>query len=162
MKLMSKTGVTLGCLWIGCTLAGARIGDTEKQCEERYGKARPFPMEKSLYGYCKSPFLLMLHFSGGRCDHVAYIKADDSTPEIREEISEDEQYTLRKANGGEKAWKKSPTSNDRMIRFETTDGELGSVYVRDARILIIVTREEHKRLEELAKAMEEKLKGAEK
>jgi hypothetical protein len=153
--------VALGWLWLGCAVAQARIGETEKQCEERYGKRSPVPTDTSLYAYYKPPFILLLHFIEGRCDFISYIKAEENTPEIRGEFSEDERGMLRSANGAGRAWKQSPTSNDQTIRFEATDGQLGSIYATDTRILTIVTRDAHKRLEDWVKSREEKnLKGS--
>jgi hypothetical protein len=152
--------VTFGCWLFGCIVAQARIGETEKQCEERYGKPVRVMKDKSSLAYAKAPMLLLLHFTDGRCDEISYVRADESTPEIRTELSETERDFLQRANGGSRKWKKSSASSDTTICFETSDGELGSLYSIASRTLLITTHEAYKRFYDQAKAQEKNdLKG---
>jgi hypothetical protein len=133
-------------------MAQARIGETETQCTERYGKPVRALKDEALLAYVKSPMLLILHFTDGRCDEIRYIKAKEQTQDVREEISEDERDLLQKANGGNRPWKKSQMSNERIICFETNDGDLGSLYSIEERSLVIATREAYQRYNDRMKA----------
>jgi hypothetical protein len=136
--------VTFGCWLFGVVVAQARIGETVKECEERYGKPVRVLKDRSMIAYVKSPLLPLLHFTDGKCDEISYVKAELDSPDAREELSEDERDLLQIANGGNRAWRRSQESRDNTICCETTDGEFGSVYVVATRTLIIMSRERYK------------------
>ena len=145
--------LTFGCLVIGCTVALARIGETEEQCDERYGKPFAVSEDKVERTYKKGEFHMRAQFHDGKCDLIMFAKPD-GTPQ---EISESERDVLMKANGGGREWQKSKDGAE-VMHFETRDGELYALY--NSRGLMIATREATKRKDAAKKAeMEKKLKG---
>ena len=145
MKLPIKGALLLSVWLTGCGVAQARIGETEKQCEERYGKPIRVSKDKSSFGYAKPPMLLMLHFTDKRCDEISFVKAEEKEPKKRQEISENERDVLQRASGGGRAWRKSADSSKTAICFETSDEQLVSLYDTETHIFVIATREAYKR-----------------
>ena len=74
MRLLFKIILTLAGFVIGCAVAQARIGETEKQCEERYGKPIQTDKEDSIHIYRKGEFVVAAQFHEGKCDYIVFHK----------------------------------------------------------------------------------------
>lgn len=149
--------VTFGCWLFGCIVAQARIGETEKQCDERYGKPVAIDERKSTRQYFKADLNVITRFRDGKCDLIMFRKLDDAA---QKDVSENERELLLTANGAGREWKKSTDSTDREFRFETADSEFGAIYFKVTRILMILNREAFSEFEKRAFA-EEQAKGEE-
>jgi hypothetical protein len=158
MRSSLRIRLALACSLIGCAVAQARIGETEKQCEERYGKPNASTDgDKSKSLYKKEDMIVLAHFYEGKCDYIAFFKLDGATSKIVE-MSENEKKLLMRANGGSREWRTSERAT--AYQFETGDGELFARYIAGERCLAVFTFASLKRQDEEISAKEEKkLKG---
>ena len=110
MKMIMLTGL---CLSLFTGSAFARIGETVKECNGRYGKPA-YEMKKDKYlVYKKSKFLIYVHFHKGRASRIVY----------QGKITDETIKTLQKANS-DLVWRMTEpnlwlTSNDSIISHHT-------------------------------------------
>lgn len=156
MKPSLRILLSVGLGILGCAVGYARIGETEKQCEERYGKPEETDRDGSRKIYRKSDMVVLAHFHEGICDYIMFSKVERDEPK---ELSENERDLLLKANGAGNGWKKVGRSGGTTV-FETTGGEFRAQHDLVSQSLTIFTRESAKRKQDAKKAEEEKkLKG---
>lgn len=117
-------------------MAQARIGETEKQCDERYGKPASVSEANGLREYEKGGLVFRAHFHEGKCDFISFLKLEASA----REISENERRLLLTASGGSRKWS-LVGFNGRVLFFETSDGELRAEHSMTDPALLILTRE---------------------
>jgi hypothetical protein len=159
MKLLFSTLLAIGGLWSGVTVAQARIGETEKQCEERYGKPGETHQDKSMQLYAKGDLVVLAHFYEGKCDYILYRKAERDQQGKAKELSENERDLLLKANAGSRVWV-AAGSKGTAVAFLTEDEEFQAQYDLYGHTLSVSTRDAVKRKQDEKKAEEEKkLKG---
>jgi len=114
--------------------AAARLGETEAELAERYGKAEEemgWGEDKILVFY-KAPFRITCTLSKGRVRFITYKKDDDWTDdEIRK--------VLNKNSGQDVLWSspKVTGKNDGLFMYEAADGLKMAVYDKTNRMLSI-------------------------
>jgi hypothetical protein len=159
MRLSPNTFLTIGCFLLGCTATQARVGETEKQCEERYGKPKEMYDGGAVHLFAKAGMLMLVHFHEAKCDYIIYRKAEEDASGESKELSENERELLLKANGGDREWKVIGSDGVTVVS-ETDSKELHAQYHITRHSLAIHTREAVKRHQEAKKTEEEKkLKG---
>jgi hypothetical protein len=159
LLVVLKIVLVFGCLSIGCAVTQARIGETDKQCEERYGKPIETEKGQSWQVYQKADLFLLAHFHEGVCDSIMFRKVEATADGTAKELSENERELLLKANGGRNEWKTVERKGVTVI-LQTDDGRLQAQYDTRAHSLTIFTREAVRREKDAEKAEEEKkLKG---
>jgi hypothetical protein len=139
------------------SLAGqafARVGETEAQCNARYGK--PLSQTDAPVGYGdkisifrKAAFEIKAVFDGGRARSVTYSRIPKTGKST--EISPAEQVQLMRNNGGSNSWKKlKPTKSD--DKYETADGKMRGRYNRGRNYLEVYEAAWSKGVSKMAKA----------
>lgn len=142
--------------------ATARVGETEVQCIERYGKpfrqgpGEPARSEKVAW-FRKSAFDLCVLFDKGRAVSVTYKR----TPKLGRAaaITPAEQTSLMRANSGSKSWRelRATKSDD---RYETFDRKMGARYNRGKRYLEVFDGKWREALKQAKKTRSEAAAGA--
>jgi hypothetical protein len=95
-----------------CTQAFARLGETEKQCTERYGKpAHQLIAEKpatSSWQYEKDGFTIHVQFINGKAASISYRSHEDA-------LSDQAVAAFLKSNSDDKIW---PADGYRRVRSD--------------------------------------------
>jgi len=136
------------------TSAVARIGETPKECEKRYGPRASSSDEGDLFE--KGEFVILITFFEGKADRIAYGKKKDKRGQ-HGEFSDNEIEQLLKANSGGREWKKTPTSP--RSQWLTVDEELIAGYGGPPYSLVIFTKAYSKRSS--AESKEKEIKNLE-
>ena len=134
--------------------ATARVGETEAQCIERYGKpfrqgpGEPGRSDKAAW-FRKSVFDLCVLFDKGRAVSVTYTR----TPKLgrKAAITPAEQTSLMRANSGSKSWRelRATKADD---RYETFDRKMGARYNRGKKYLEVFDGKWREALKQAKKA----------
>jgi hypothetical protein len=133
--------------------ACGRVGDTQQQCNERYGV--PYKSENGFAYYRKAGFFVVISFHEGKADCISYKKVEENALANAEDISENEIRQFLRINGGERTWKKQ-TVLSLDIQWTTEDGRLAAFYKPFDHYLTIYTKEWADRQTAAIKAKENK------
>lgn len=118
----------------------ARIGESEKQCEARYGTpvssdVDPLLGDQKSALYKKSGFLVRITFLTGRAVSIRFEKEDKSPLTIG-------QIRLLLAfNSGSANWKQTLTEKDGVLGWDREDGKAEATAAADRKFLVIATSE---------------------
>jgi len=147
-----------------CQQVTARIGETPKQCQDRYGKPVKTDKAKEELQYLKDEILITVRFYNGMADYISFETKRKVSPSQLQAFSDIEIQGLLKANGGARSWKRyinGSSANGPNIRnyghatWWTTDGML--LAKQSGLIeLIIVNKGNQRRFEEEEKAKKNK------
>lgn len=105
----------------------ARIGESEDQCDTRYGKPS-FGKELNVRLYTKAGLELGVIFRGGKAGILFVNHSEKDILNTPKELSETEIETLLKANSGGVEWKKSNVGGFMKKSWETEDGKILAAY----------------------------------
>ena len=99
------------------TLSFARIGDNEKQVEERYGKAgRDMGTHGNVHqmGYAASGFMILVDYVDGICHREGFANPDTSPLKedalvqiLKMSAAEGTGWQLGPSNGADKSWRRT-------------------------------------------------------
>ena len=142
--------------------ATARVGETEAQCIERYGKpfrqgpGEPGRSDKAAW-FRKSAFNLCVLFDKGRAVSVTYTR----TPKLgrKAAITPAEQTSLMRANSGSESWRELRASKA-DDRYETFDRKMGARYNRGKKYLEVFDGKWRAALKQAKKTRSEAEAGA--
>jgi hypothetical protein len=120
------------------SVAFARIGDSTRACERRYGSPVRASDTGSLVTYRSGRLSIVVHFSGGVADMVSYHKlpsgqGDPAPPFGREEVTE-----LLDQNSGGGSWLDASSTTDATV-WRTEDGTLRAVLDLTTNHLMVFT-----------------------
>ena len=122
----------------GASPARAHIGETPEQCQQNYGA--PLLADPGHTVFRASGLVIVVTFYGGRADSMTYFKAEGDAQKNSLPLSDDEQQTLLRANGGEHPWQKTPDPTPNLS-WTTDDDELSAQYDFSTHILGIATKD---------------------
>lgn len=121
----------LACLCMRPLSAHARIGETEQQCVERYGRPIKRVEGRGILIFSKSGFRIAVHTHGDKVDLIIYTKTD------REEISGAEIAILLNYNGS--GWRNRPNDNHASYHWVAENGSARASYQTREHQLSIAT-----------------------
>ena len=125
---------------IVCGTASARIGETKKECEKRYGKAVR-ELSDTAVMFLKNGFYVTVIFRDGKAGAVKYQRTAAAVVVLGEKLTDDEINTFLEVNASGKKWlDKIRLSEMEMDIWYTEDESLRAVYMKDHR-LVVITKE---------------------
>jgi len=105
-------------------LAWAHIGDTKKECEERYGK--PVNQVNDITVFTSGEFYVFVTFFDGEADSVGYTRQKDGA------ITSSEIKSFLAANGKEQVWIEGPGGKS----WVTLDMKILAYYYNNKSLII--------------------------
>jgi hypothetical protein len=105
----------------------ARIGDTSRVCERRYGSPVRMNETGTLVTYKSGRLSIVIHFSGGVADMVSYHRLPPNADESAVPFAKAEIADLLEANGGGQTWAEAAATPDATV-WRTEGGGLRAIF----------------------------------
>ncbi len=134
------TPLILLALAVGIRCAQARLGESEKQCDARYGTAvssdvDPLLGEQKSLLFKKNGFLVRITFLSNRAGSIRYEKED------RTQLTGDQIKLLLQFNASNANWRQTLTEKDGVLGWDREDGKAEATASVDRKFLVIATAE---------------------
>jgi hypothetical protein len=135
----------------------ARIGETFRECEKRYGKCQKRTPEMSIFE--KNGISIGIRYYENKADFILYRKSEETAAHVPIPFSDTEIEILLNSNSGEKKWKAGDVTSTARD-WVTEDGALLARYTLMDNSLTIITKVYKDRFEAEEKIKQQKnLKG---
>jgi len=121
-----------------CPVAQARIGESRRVCDRRYGEPVRVPEGAAMAVYRSRGVSIVVHFDAGLADMLSFHKLPSSDGTPASPFTEREISDLLAANGGERVWVAAAGTPERK-EWRTEDGELGALLLRSTGYLVVYT-----------------------
>lgn len=129
--------IIIAILILSSIYAEARIGETQSQCDARYGAPKKSDGDGTSL-YQKNGFYISIHFHADQADQLTIRKTSQNLFGTPEKISDNELQILLSANSDGKKWLQKTDLPFRRI-WETSDGHLQACYDDNQCVLLILT-----------------------
>jgi hypothetical protein len=136
----SRLLTLLSALALLAPAARARLGESEKQCENRYGTPTgtdvdPLLGDQKSVLYKKNGFVIRITFLNGRAGSIRFEKEDRSA------ITQDQIRLLLQFNSNGAEWRQTLTEKDGVLGWDRQDGKGEATASADRKFLVIATAE---------------------
>jgi hypothetical protein len=120
------------------SIASARVGESGRRCEQRYGAPVRTSDNGSLVTYKSHGLSIVVHFTGGTADMLSFHKLPLGIEEPPPPFTDAEVRKLLEENGGERLWETGAATTS-STAWRTEDGALRAILDVATAHLIIYT-----------------------
>lgn len=131
-----KTCAMLFALTLLATSAFARLGESKKQCEERYGKPDNLPTHQGIVGhsYKKDGITINAEFYGDKCIRISYrVSGRFMTPDLVNTL-----LSANQSGGGWRMLRQSKNENGAVVSSDWLRGDGAKAEARDTTLTLTV------------------------